>query len=238
MLPLDGSQTPHLVFTPPTEDDQYDQPDWTPDGKYLYFTHFDLQSTTSTGSDIMRLAYPDGKPELLASNAYWPRVSIDGTQVAFVAISSILSANGPNQLFLANTDGTNAHAVPLSGSEWKHSIIDAPLFLPDGKTILFSAPVQRQSYSPSWVDKITDVTVVHADGTIPSDWWSVPLAGGEPVRLTYVYSPGLFSSLSPDLKYIASYSASGIFVMDLQGGDLSKIVNYTGGITGGVVWIR
>jgi Tol biopolymer transport system component len=125
----------------------------------------------------------------------------------------------------------------LSGSDWKHNIIDAPLFLPDGKTILFSAPVQKQSSVPSWVDKITGVTVVHAHGTIPSDWWSVPLAGGEPVRLTHLYTPGLFADLSPDSKFIASYGSSGIVVMDLQGGNLTQIVNYTGGIVGAVRWI-
>jgi Tol biopolymer transport system component len=236
LLSVDGSQPPQLVFTPPTDDDQYDQPDWSPDGKYLYFTHFNLQSTTS-GYDIMRLVYPDGKPELLVSNAYWPRVSTDGSQIAYVAISSVFSANGPNQLFLANADGTNPHPVPLSGSEWTHNIIDAPLFLPDGKNILFSAPVQKQSSAPSWVDKITGVTVAHAHGTIPSDWWSVPLAGGKPVRLTHLYAPGLFADLSPDSKFIASYSSSGIVVMDLQGGSLTQIVSYTGGIVGTLRWI-
>jgi hypothetical protein len=88
------------------------------------------------------------------------------------------------------------------------------------------------------MDRLFGVTVAHAHGYIPSDWWSVPLSGGEPARLTRVYSPGLFASLSPDSRVIASYSASGIFVMDLQGGALTQIVNYTGGIAGGVVWIR
>jgi Tol biopolymer transport system component len=85
------------------------------------------------------------------------RVSTDGSQIAYVAISSVFSANGPNQLFLANADGTNAHAASLSGLEWKHNIIDAPLFLPDGKTILFSSPVQRKSSLPGLVDTITGV---------------------------------------------------------------------------------
>jgi Tol biopolymer transport system component len=235
-MPLDGFQAPRLLFTPPTDDDQYDQLTSSPDGKYLYFTHFNLQSTT-TGYEIMRLAYPDGKPELVVSQAYWPCISADGSYLAYVSIS-VFSANGPNELFLANADGTAAHAVPLSGSEWMHNIIDAPLFLPDGKSILFSAPVSRQSSALRWMDKVLGVTVAHAHGSIPSDWWSVPIIGGEPTRLTRVYSPGLFASLSPDGRFIASYSANGIFVMNLQGGDLTQIVNYTGGISGAVSWIR
>jgi Tol biopolymer transport system component len=231
-LPLDGSGSPQLLFTPPTDQDEYNQPEWSPDGKYLYFTHYNSQS--SSFYEIMRLAYPNGKPESLVKQAYWPRLSADGSQLAYV---SIFTANGPNELFIANVDGTDAHTVQLSGSSWVHSIIDAPVFLPDGKSMLFSAPIPAQSSAPSWVNRLLGITVAHAHGYIPSDWWSVPLAGGEPTRLTRVYSPGLFADLSPDSKFIVSYSSSGIFAMDLHGGELTQIVNYTGGISGAVRWI-
>jgi Tol biopolymer transport system component len=233
VLPLDGSQPPQLLFMPPTDEDQYTQPEWSPDGKYLYFAHFTSQS--SADYEIMRLVYPNGQLESLVNQAYWPRPSADGSQLTYV---SIFTANGPNELYIANADGTNPHPVPLSGPGWAHSIIDTPVFLPDGKSILFSAPIPAQSSMPSWMDRLFGVTVAHAHGYIPSDWWSVPLSGGEPARLTRVYSPGLFASLSPDSRFIASYSASGIFVMDLRGGNLTQIVNYTGGISGAVVWIQ
>ena len=232
ILSLDGSQPPQLLFQPPTDQDQYTQPEFSPDGKYLYFTHY--SSRSSSDYEIMRLAYPDGKPESLIDQAYWPRLSADGSQLAYVSINS---ANGPNELFIANAEGTDARAVPLLGPGWTQSIIDAPLFLPDGKSILFSAPLPAQSSAPtSWVDKLFGITVANAHGYIPSDWWSVPLSGSQPARLTRVYTPGLFASLSPDSKFIASYSSSGIFIMDLQGGNLTQIVNYTGGITGAVRW--
>jgi Tol biopolymer transport system component len=170
----------------------------------------------------------------VVNQAYWPQVSTDGSHLTYV---SIFSANGPNGLFVANADGTDAQAVTLSGSGWANSIIDAPLFLPDGQTILFSAPIPVQSSAPSWMEKLMGITVVHAHSSIPSDWWTVPLSGGEPARLTHIYSPELFASLSPDSRFIASYSASGIFVMNPQGGDLTQIVSYTGGIPGAVSWI-
>ena len=112
IMPMDGSQLPQLLFTPPTDQDQYDQPTWSPDGKYLYFTHINFQSSAPS-YEIMRLAYPNGKLEALVNQAYWPRVSTDGSQLAYV---SIFSANGPNELFIANADGTNAQVVPLLGS--------------------------------------------------------------------------------------------------------------------------
>ena len=77
-MPLDGSQPPQLLFTPPSDQDQYDQPAWSPDGKYLYFTHFNNQSS-SPSYEIMRLAYPNGKLESLVDHAYWPRISADGS---------------------------------------------------------------------------------------------------------------------------------------------------------------
>jgi Tol biopolymer transport system component len=233
IMPLDGSQPPQLLFTPPSDQDQYLQPVWSPDGKYIYFTHVNAQSS-SAAYEIMRLAYPNGKPEQLVNQAYWPQISTDGSRLTYV---SIFSANGPNGLFIAKADGTDAWSVPLSGASWANSIIDAPLFLPDGQTILFSAPIPTQTSAPSWIEKLMGVTVAHAHSSIPSDWWTVPISGGEPTRLTRVYSPGLFASLSPDSRSIASYSASGIFVMNPQGGNLTQIVNYTGGIPGAVSWI-
>jgi Tol biopolymer transport system component len=233
IMPLDGSQPPQLLFTPPSDKDQYYQPDWSPDGKYIYFTHVNNPSSSAT-YEVMRFTYPNGKLEGVANQAYWPRLSRDGFQIVYVSIES---ASGPNGLFIANADGTDARPVPLLGSGWINSIIDAPLFLPDGQTILFSGPIPLQGSAPSWIEKLLGTTVAYAHGSIPSDWWSVPLTGGEPIRLTHIYSPGLFASLSPDLRYIASYSASGIFVMNPAGGDLTQVVNFTGGILGTVSWI-
>jgi hypothetical protein len=121
---------------------------------------------------------------------------------------------------------------------WANSIIDAPILLPDGQTILFSGPtVQQQSFTPSWIDKIMGVTVALAHGAIPSDWWSIPLTGDLPTQLTHIQSLSLYASLSPDLKHIVSYSVDGIFVMDLNGRSMTKVVNYTGGTSGTVDWI-
>jgi Tol biopolymer transport system component len=239
-MPLDGSQPPKLLFTPPSDKDQYYQPDWSPDGKYIYFTHANSKSSPTT-YEVMRFTYPNGKLEQVANQAHWSRLAGDGSHIVYV---SIKSTSGPDRLFIANADGTDARPVPLLGSGWinsitdvPNSIIDAPLFLPEGQTILFSGAILRQGSAPNWIEKLLGTTVAYAHGSIPSDWWSVPLTGGEPIRLTQVNSPGLFASLSPDLRYIASYSTSGIFVMNPEGGNLTQVVNFTGGIVGTVSWI-
>ena len=181
------------------------------------------------------MAHPNGTPEHLMDRAYWPRVSADGTKLVYVSFDS---ATGPNQLFIANADGTNTSLIPLRSVAWANSIIDTPMLLPDGQTILFSGPTfQQQSSVPTWIEKLLGITVASAHGAIPSDWFSVPLSGSQPIQLTHIQSLSLFASLSPDMKYIASYSVDGIFVMDLNGGSLTKVVNYTGGTSGTVDWI-
>jgi Tol biopolymer transport system component len=233
IMPLDGSSSPQLLFNPPSTNDEYMQPDWSPDGKYIYFSHLSHQPVLTY--DVMRMGYPNGALEQVADQAYWPRIANDGSHLAYVSIDPDTQTN---ELFVSHADGTEARPVPLLGSPWLNSIIDAPMFLPDGNTILFSGPIPLQSSAPNWIEKLLGITVASAHASIPSDWWSVPLAGGEPTRLTHIYSPSLFASLSPDMKYIACYSVvNGVFVMDTEGKDLTEIMDNTGGIPGTVSWI-
>jgi Tol biopolymer transport system component len=233
-MPLDGSSPPQPLFTPPNDNDEYMQPDWSPDGKYIYFSHLSYQPVTTF--EVMRMAYPNGELEEVVDRAYWPRMASDGSHLTYVSIDPDTQAN---QLFVANPDGTDVHVVPLLGSFWiTNGIIDAPMFLPDGQTILFSAPIPLQSSAPGLIERLLGVTVASAHPSIPSDWWSVPLTGGQPTRLTHLYSPSLFASLSPDMKYIACYSVTnGVFVMNTVGKELTEIVSFAGGIPGTVSWI-
>src|SRR6266487_845822 len=73
-LSLDGSGSQQLLFTPASKYDQYYQPEWSPDGNFLYFTHLNNNQVSVT-YDIWRMPYPNGKPEKLADHASWPRVS-------------------------------------------------------------------------------------------------------------------------------------------------------------------
>ena len=228
-LPIDGSQPPQLLFAPASADDRYFQPEWSPDGKYIYFVQYNYQTTTIY--TLMRMAYPGGVLETLANNAYWPRTSGDGSLIVYVS-----PAYGVNTLYVANPDGSGAHQISLSGS-YIPNVIDSPMFLADGQSILFSAPVIGLSSAPSLADRLFGVIDASADGSIPSDWWSVPLTGGVPKRLTHLRSMGLFARFSPDKNHIASYSASGIFIMNPDGTGVTQILNYTGGTQGTVNWI-
>ena len=102
--------------------------------------------------------------------------------------------------------------------------------------ILFSAVVLGQVFTPTRLEKLLGITVASAH-SLPSDWWSVPLAGGKATQLTQIMGIGLYASVSPDQRYIVSYSGNGIFVMQKDGTGLTMLVNDLGGVPGTVSWI-
>lgn len=133
---------------------------------------------------------------------------------------------------LANADGSNAQPVMLSGS-YVPEDIDAPLFSPDGQSILFSGSVPGESYQPNWFEKLAGIQVAKANGE-PSDWWSVPIGGGEITQLTNIRHTGLYGSISPDNTRMVSSSRDNLFVMNLDGSELTVLIPELRGFTGTV----
>lgn len=238
-MPTDGSQPPKILFAPPSNNDQYYQPIWSPDGKYIYFAHVDYGAPPKVAGqhypsyEILRMTYPlNGQSQKVADGAYWPRLSADGARLAYVTLDPI---DGSNKLFVANADGSGAYQVALTGL-YIPQIIDAPFFTPDDKSVLYSAVTPTQSSQPNWVERLLGITVASAH-TVPSDWWSVAIGGGTPTQLTRIAAVGLYASLSPDKKHIVSYSGSGVFVMNPDGTGSTTLVPDVGGLSGTVSWI-
>jgi Tol biopolymer transport system component len=234
-MSLDETSPPQLLFSPPTPDDHYVHAEWSPDGKYIYYAHYNNHVRLPNGIDpvydIFRMSYPQGQMEEIANNAFWPRISSDSTRLVYVSINP---DSGKNELYVANADGSNPKRIILSGASVPE-IIDAPIFSPDGGSIIFSAPPPPQAYRPTWVEQLMGIQVVRAH-EIPSDWWSVPVEGGTPTRLTQLQTIRLFASLSPDKKHIASLSGEGIFVMDEMGLNLTQLL-FEPGVSGTVSWL-
>ena len=234
-LPLEGTATPQILFTPPTPYDRYIQVEWSPDGQYIYFVHYN-HNTQPAGQafpdyQIFRMAYPDGQPQKILDQAFWPRISPDSSRLVYITLDP---SSGTNQLSLANTDGSNRQAIMFSDASVS-AIVDAPIFSLDGQSILFSAPSPPQAYQPNWLERLMGVQIASAHN-VPSDWWSVPILGGVPVRLTHLQTIKLFASISPDGKHVASLSGDGIFVMDLDGSNLNRIL-FDPGVSSTVNWI-
>ena len=234
-MPLDGSGGPQPLLSQPTPDDHYTQVEWSPDGKYIYFVHYNSKRPNGGQLDpiydIRRMRYSDGQTEQVADHAFWPRISPDSSKIVYVFVDP---ASGKNELVVANADGSNSRRVPLSAPGIPE-VIDAPIFSPDGQSILFSAPEPSQSSQPNFFEQVMGIQVAKAHN-VPSDWWVVPVTGGIPTRLTRLQTINLFASISPDQRHIASLSGEGIFVMDLDGSNPTQLVSDSG-VHGTVSWI-
>jgi Tol biopolymer transport system component len=157
VMPLDGSTQPQLLVLPPTIYDQYIQAEWSPDGQYIYYVHNNYENQPAGQHyplyEIFRMAYPDGQPEKVAEQAFWPRLSADDLHLVYISMDPNA---GTNKVFLANANGSNSQEVSLSGA-WTPDIIDAPIFSPDGQTMIFSAPIPPQSSARSWIEKLLGI---------------------------------------------------------------------------------
>jgi hypothetical protein len=111
------------------------------------------------------------------------------------------------------------------------------MFTPDGKSIVFSAEIPTQSYRPTWLEKLMGVRVAKAHGNVISDWWSIPVTGGEMTPLTNVQALGLFGSFAPDGRHIASYSLNGTFVMNPDGSEVTMLIANLQSVPGTVSWV-
>ena len=235
ILPLDASGELKTLLIPPTSDDHFTQAEWSPEGNYIYYVHYNSKIRHEGQLDpvfnIFRTTYPDVKPEKIFGDSFWTRLSSDSSQMVYVYVNP---ASSKNELFVANADGSNAQPIALTGA-FLPDIIDAPIFSPDGTSILFSAPEPTQSYLPNFFERVMGIQVAKAH-SVPSDWWSVPVTGGVPTRLTNLQTINLFASISPDQQHVASLSGDGIFVMDLDGSNLTQLVSDSG-VHGTVRWI-
>ena len=148
-LPLDGSQLPGLVLVPPSLDDLYLQAEWAPDGKYLYYVHSSARPVTADQQypiyELFRMAYPDGPRRAALRNTPSGRAfhRIRSSSSLFRAIPRMERTG-----FSLQTPMAASRARWRLRGEETPKIIDAPLFSPDGDSILFSAPSPVKADEP------------------------------------------------------------------------------------------
>ncbi len=234
VMPADGSTAPQVLLKRADPKEDFFNPVWSPDGKYIYYSHLipDLsggRKYTNYQYDLERVAYPGGQPEKILDSAFWPRLSPDGSKLAYV---SFVPSTNSNDLYMANADGSQPKLVMPAGAFFA---VDAPLFSPDGQTILFSAVGEPQVSSLSWLDQLLGVQVAEAH-TVPSDWWSVSIKSGKAQQLTHINGTGLYADFAPDGQHVAFTSITGLFVMRPDGSNLIQLINE--GIGGSVSWTR
>jgi Tol biopolymer transport system component len=228
IMPADGSEDPAPLLERVEASETYYNISW-PLQDFIYYAHFapstdDLGSIVYT-SQIERYHIPSGEVELLVEAAAWPRLSDDGSMMAYVT--------DENEFTISEADGANPRVIELPTERFP--AVDAPLFSPDGETIYFSvAAVEVQPVRSIW-DWIMGVKVVEAHN-VPSDWWRMPVDATEaPEQLTNIFEMGMYGDFGPDGEVIAFITSSGVQVMNPDGTGVFRLKNIAA--TGTLNWV-
>ncbi len=226
-MPADGSDEPQSLVQRADPSETYFNISWPLD-EYLYYAHFtptvDDEGFIFYGSQVERLHLPDGQVELLVEDAAWPRLSRDGSLLAYVTEG--------NDFLLADPDGSNPQ--PILDQE-AFSAVDAPLFSPDGRLICFSAVLPSTAARPSLVDRLLGVSLAQAH-SVPSDWYCQSIDGsGQPQRLTELNAIGLYGDFDQTGDQMAFLTAAGVYLMNADGGELTQIREMA--TTGTINWL-
>jgi Tol biopolymer transport system component len=235
LVDIDDPSSARPLLEREDERESYFTPSWSPDGRFIYYSHLkriaDPSNATQTIGyqySVERVSFPEGAVEVLVPGAYWPRLAPDGTRIVYVTIDPVaLSDNG---IIIADSDGADPIRVLEVGS---FGAVDAPLFSPDGQTVFVSIISEALGGRSSGLGaRLRPAPLTH---NVPSDWWSLPLGSSTPQRLTQINATGLYGDFSPDGRWLGFLSTRGIEVMAADGSQLTLISEWGG--FGSIDWV-
>jgi dipeptidyl aminopeptidase/acylaminoacyl peptidase len=231
LMPISGSSPPQPFLTRKDPQESFFDPAWAPDGKSIYYTHLyriDPKSSVPAFQNDIEQATMNGEMKPLIPHSLWPALSQDGTKLAYLNADP---AYFGNDLYLAKPDGSNRVPVLQPGI---NPPVDDHFFTKDGNLLIFSMVNFQPAPTRFWWEKLLGVEVASAH-SVPSDWYMVSIGGGEPQRLTNLNDVGMSADLSPDGQRVAFISATGLYIMNLDGSDIYMLSNHV--YIGTVDWI-
>jgi Tol biopolymer transport system component len=234
LMPADASSEPQPLLT--RQDLHHESlfdPVWASDGKAILFTRLYPNQATPAGpspyqTDIAQVTLDGEVKVLVQKNASGARISPDGSRIVYLH-SDPLSLN--TELVLATANGSEATVLFKSD---KNAPIDDHIFSLDGSQVIFSMVNANRIVRRSWLEALMGVEIASAHN-LPSDWYTVSTTGGKPQRVTHINNFGMAAALSPDGKQIAFTSATGLYLMNLDGSNIFHITDRV--FSGSVDWI-
>lgn len=224
-LLTNGDTTPRLLIEPQQPGEIFFYPDWTDDGRFIYYSHVVQQDNAPFTTTLERFDRQSGESVLVAQNGIWGKVSPNGRLLAYVLVN--LEAF-TRELVVSEADGSNPRTLV---TQEDFADMDAPFFSPDGQWLYFSAVPLPQSngWNRLWGIK---TAVAHS---VPSDWWRIPVSGGSPEQISHINEAGLYGGFSPNGSQIAFASQTGLYTINPDGSNLQKLLETSAGAM--LTWI-
>jgi hypothetical protein len=215
VMPADASAEPELLVAQEDPSESFYNISW-PLEDTIYYAHYlptiDEMNAVLYVSQVERAQLPAAEVEVLVKDAAWPRLSNDGTRLAYVTEADVL--------MLSAADGSSPEI--LLGTE-TFAAVDAPLFSPDGSHLYFSAVDLPPATSLSPLDRLMGVEVAYAH-SVPSDWWRLAIdADSQLERLTTIAKIGLYGDFDDSGRNLYFVAADGVFVMGPNGQDVTQL---------------
>lgn len=216
VMPADGSGKPKLLLAKEDPSESFFHISWPLD-EIVYYAHFapsvDDLGVVTYDTRVERAHLFTAEVEVLAEDAAWPRLSYDGSRLAYVTEAG--------ELMLAAADGASPKV--LVGFE-AFSAVDAPLFSVDGDQLYFSAVDLEPGASLSPLDRLLGVKMAQAH-SVPSDWWRVPVETGQELeRQTTIDKVGLYGDFDASGQRLYFVAADGVFAMGPDGEALIQLL--------------
>ena len=223
---LDGTDL-RVVVPHEAENVFYDTPRYDPTGTFLY-VHRNaaiVKNGTYVGNEstIERLNVKTGERVRLLSDAADPSLSPDGKLIAFIHLK-----DGQNEnIWVANSDGTNAHVLLKDTFFY----VQAPRFAPITGDIVFSAaghaaPKSKDRYLPH-----------DAHLGIPSEIF-VAKSDGSGLRSLTQTGDDTFPAWSLDGARIAYVSTGGFFEMSMRDFSIKTLASGQNFFFGDIAWLK